>query len=138
DPSMYSWNESLPGDLTVGYEQFPAVSNTESMQIGRGYAAFIRDNLIPGNVTINYSGVINSGTINLPVTYNASGNGDADGYNLVGNPYPSSIYWDDPNWTKTNVSSTIAVRDNGSGVVQYWDGQSGGVQDGVIATGQGF
>jgi len=140
-PSMYQWNETLTGDNAVGYEPFPPTSNAEAMEVGRGYATFVPDNVIPGNVTINFSGAVNSGSIQLPVTFTNTGNPTSDGWNLVGNPYPSSISWDDGSWTKDNISSVIAVRDNGAGgVYRYWDGTLtfNGIPDGVIATGQAF
>ena len=139
-PSMYWWDETLGGDNSVGYIPFPSMSNSESMEVGRGYATFVADDVIPGNVTINYSGTINSGDISLPVTYTETGNPSSDGWNLVGNPYPSSIDWDQ-GWTKARVSPVIAIRNNGDGgVYQYWDGTGdpNGIPSGVIATGQAF
>ncbi|MES1182096.1 MAG: T9SS type A sorting domain-containing protein, partial [Flavobacterium sp.] len=62
------------------------------------------------------------------------------GWNLIGNPYPSAIGWSDPDWTKTNISETIAVRDNGIGNFKYWDGTGipNDIPGGVIAAGQAF
>jgi len=78
---------------------------------------------------------------------------DDDKWNLIGNPYPSSIRWDGnpSNWTITTdeVASTIYISDEsglGTLAYNYVDGSgadgSGSVfpvlQDGVIATGQSF
>jgi hypothetical protein len=139
-PSMYWWDETLGGDNSVGYVPFPSNSAGESMEVGRGYATFVADDVIPGNVTISYSGTINWGDISLPVTYTDTGNPSSDGWNLVGNPYPSSIDWD-LGWTKSGISPVIAIRDNGGGgVYQYWDGTGvpDNIPNGVIATGQAF
>jgi hypothetical protein len=128
-------------DATLGagqYAQFPVSANTELLIPGRGYAAFIRQDVLamPGSpVTFNLTGPINQGDIPLPVFHNAS---PSESWNLVGNPYPSSIDWDDASWTKTNVAVPIAVRDAGAGIFQYWDGNNGGITNGVIASGQGF
>lgn len=144
NPSMYYWDETQSGDLTVGYVSYPSASNTEALEVGRGYAAFIRDDIITGNVTIDLVGTVNqAGTdgISLPVTYTSTGNSTADGYNLVGNPLPSTVDWDftaSNTWTKTNISGTIAVRDNGTGGFVYWDGSTGGLSNGLIASGQAF
>lgn len=104
---------------------------------GRGYAIFIRQDLYPGAITFDYTGPVNQGNVGITVAHNGIA---AESWNLVGNPYPSTIDWDIvAGWTKTNISGTIAVRDNGaSGVYRYWDGSVGGLTNGLIATGQGF
>lgn len=139
NPSMYRYNETISGNADAGWEPFPVSSNTETLQTGRGYAVFVRDDIISGNVRIDWQGSIHQGSISLPVSYTNTGNPGGDGWNLVGNPYPSSIDWDFASgWSKTNISGTIAVRDNGSGTFRYWDGSAGSFANGEIATGQGF
>jgi hypothetical protein len=44
------------------------------------------------------------GNYNLPITPN-------QGFQLLSNPYPSTIDWDSPNWTKTNVANAIYIYD---------------------------
>ncbi len=134
--SMFFYNAALG----LGqYAQFPVSANTEQLAPGRGYAAFIRQDVVPlpgvGPVTFDLTGPINQGDVSLPVFHNAL---SAESWNLVGNPYPSSIDWDDASWTKTNIAVPIAVRDAGAGMFQYWDGANGGITDGVIASEQGF
>jgi len=140
NPSMFYYEESDPGVAQEGYHQFPKMSNTETLETGRGYAAFIRDDVIPGPVVIDVTGPIHQGNIVLPVTHTNTGNNGDDGWNLVGNPYPSTINWNAASgWSKTNVALPIAVRDNGnSGGFLYWDGATGGLPNGNIATGQAF
>jgi hypothetical protein len=128
-------------DATAGlgaYVAYPTI-DTDPLVQGRGYAAFVRQDVVPlplDPITFDLSGPINKGDIALPVFYNASV--PSASWNLVGNPYPSSIDWDDASWTKTNLAASIAVRDAGLGIFQYWDGSTGGIANGVIATGQGF
>jgi hypothetical protein len=45
------------------------------------------------NATIDFTGVVNNGPITRLLTNTASGNSDADGWNFIGNPYPSMIDW---------------------------------------------
>jgi hypothetical protein len=60
-----------------------------------------------GNKTIIFNGTFNTGSISLGLTYNSL---QGQGYNLVGNPYPSTIDWDAPSgWTRTNVNSAIYI-----------------------------
>lgn len=140
NPSMFYYDETTPGGLQEGYFQFPVSSNGEALVPGRGYAAFIRDDIISGPVTIDVTGTVNQGTVTLPVSRTNNGSPEADGYNLVGNPFPATINWNATDgWAKSNIALPIAVRDNGnSGGFLYWDGATGGLPNGNIATGQGF
>lgn len=135
NPSLFYYNA-----VTAAYIDYPASINTEQLEPGRGYAAFIRQDavLLPGDpITVDLTGPINKGNIPMPVFHNT--NVPLASWNLVGNPYPSSIDWDHVSWTKTNISASISVKDNGAnGVFRYWDGVTGDIVDGVIAAGQGF
>lgn len=46
-------------------------------------------------------------TFNFPVQYTNSGDITSDGWNLVANPYPSTIDWDNGGFTRTNVDNAI-------------------------------
>lgn len=110
--SMFRFNEALTnGDLTVGWEDFPDLANSETLQSGRGYSIFVRGNIDPvlsaGSALWDVRGTINSGLVTLPTTFTV------DGWNLVGNPYPSTIDWDAGGWTKTLINNAIYMRDNG-------------------------
>jgi hypothetical protein len=157
--SMYYYDETKPGAASSGYVAYPN-SNTyaasNSLQVGKGYVPFIRQ--CSSATTIDVKGPVNQGTISIPVTYTNTVNDAVAsvGWNLVGNPYPSTIDWNlegDQNnngdsldvvdgWSKVNIAAAIAIEDNGSGMVRYWDGDGdNGLTEiplGVIATGQGF
>ncbi|MBL7858435.1 MAG: T9SS type A sorting domain-containing protein [Cyclobacteriaceae bacterium] len=138
-PSLFFYNETVPGTVDNGYIQYPFPGQstaTSPIQVGLGYATFIRQCALP--TIVDVTGPINFGLINLPVTYTSSTIG-ADGYNLVGNPYPCAVSWINGGWTKTRISSVISVMDNGSGFMRYYD--AGVVEDipqGRIASGQAF
>ena len=127
--SMFSYDGS-----TQAYVDFPSTANTEILQPGVGYSTFVRQDILGGPVTIDWSGPINQGTVPLPVSHN----GTSTSYNLVGNPYPSTIDWDNAGWTKSGISNAIQVRDNTTGVFRTWNGSTGDLTGGRIATGQGF
>lgn len=56
------------------------------------------------NATHTFVGPLNRGTINMPVI-DAVGAGGSD-FNLLGNPYPSSIDWKAENgWTRSNLAT---------------------------------
>ncbi|MCH2225697.1 MAG: T9SS type A sorting domain-containing protein, partial [Crocinitomicaceae bacterium] len=45
------------------------------------------------DLTIDFTGTVNDGPISRWLTHTESGNPDADGWNFIGNPYPSMIDW---------------------------------------------
>jgi hypothetical protein len=105
--------------------------------------------IAPDASTTTATGALNQGSIPVKLWWNGSTTlSDAiAGYNLVGNPYASSIDWDrlnDPSdIVGTNISPTIYVynymtRNYGS----YQSGMSGGLGTNnathIIASGQGF
>ena len=86
------------------------------------------------------TGVVNQGEISIPLNFTPQGN-PSNGWNLVGNPYPSAIDWDiegAEGWTKYHISNVISVRDNGDGggTFHYWDGDLSydEIPDGQIAS----
>lgn len=127
---------------TSAYVAFPKApqTNATTLDVGRGYVPFIRQDILPGVVTIHWAGTVNQGNIDLPVAYNAANL--AASWNLVGNPYPSSVDWDKwqqgsgNGWTLTNVSPSIAIRDAASGAFVYYD--QAALKSFKIATGQAF
>src|SRR5690606_36312320 len=123
--SMFLYNGA-----TQAYEDFPAASNSETLSAGIGYAAFVRQDVIGPPVTIDWTGPINQGTVSLPVNHN----GTSESWNLVGNPYPSSIDWDNSGWTKVSIANSVSVRNNNTGMFQTWNGTTGNLLNGVIAT----
>ncbi|HYF67682.1 MAG TPA: hypothetical protein VD884_06080 [Ohtaekwangia sp.] len=133
NPSLFYYDESF----RQGWINYPSSGSATEYTLvpGTGYAAFIRERNLP--VTWDVTGEINQGEVSLPVTY-TSGQDEMDGWNLVGNPYPSAIAWNSIGWIKNQISSGIAVRDNVHGRVRVWDGSIGDLPNGYIAPGQAF
>ncbi|MEX2234240.1 MAG: T9SS type A sorting domain-containing protein [Cyclobacteriaceae bacterium] len=136
--SMFAYDESIGTTYDDGWIDFPADANTETLQQGTGYALYVRGNII-SSALWDVRGPVFSGNINLPVTYNNVGTPGADGFNLVGNPYPSAIDWDLIHPSSTNIANAVYIRDNPNGIyTQYVGGvgANGGTKD--IAMGQAF
>jgi len=125
--SMFYYDETLTTDqnhdgvntMQDGYQDYPYLSNQETMVTGRGYTIFVRGDMAPistaGNARWDVRGPINAGTVIYNATYTSSGNVNADGWNLVGNPYPSTIDWNAPTgWTKTGLTNTFYIANNGA------------------------
>lgn len=59
------------------------------------------------DIIISFTGTLNNGTYTSDVLTNSG----TDGFNLLGNPYPSAINWGSTyGWTKTNLESSIWFR----------------------------
>ena len=105
----------------------------------QGYMLWVCD----ADNTYDYTGTLNSGSFGSTdnLTRNSSGSGD-EGWNMVGNPYPSSIDWNSGSgWTKSaNLGSAIYLYNNGIWEYYLDDSPSGHSTNGTryIAPGQGF
>ena len=82
---------------------------TTALTRGQGYGLWPNDEK---RGTYTFSGIPNTGNINKSITYTTVTGKDFDGANLLGNPYPSSIDWDEVN--------------DVYGAVYYWDGDAVG------------
>ncbi|HEY8934946.1 MAG TPA: T9SS type A sorting domain-containing protein, partial [Cyclobacteriaceae bacterium] len=136
--SLYYYDETKANYIAYPLEN--TLAKESILETGRGYTAFMRQ--CAEAVVIDVRGKVNQGQLQLPVTY-TSDTLQYIGWNLVGNPYPSSISWEaagSNGWIKENIAKTIAIRDNGLGTFKYWDGTGipNDIQEGEIASGQAF
>lgn len=97
--SIMTYEESA----SRGWKSISNINN--SWNAGIGALVFFRgdrtqttsitnSSIVPNNNTMDYAGEINSGDITVNLDFDNSGPIDDQGYNLVGNPYPSQIKWD--------------------------------------------
>jgi len=86
---LYHWHEP---DTSWIYYNHPAAWNTSHGHLhfipGRGYLVAYQDT----NPTFSFQGILNNGNVTIPLT-RSTGTSYEFGYNLTGNPYPSSIDW---------------------------------------------
>jgi uncharacterized protein YueI len=158
-PGIYWYNESLTsGDLNTGWA-IPT-NTSHVLAPGRGYRLFIRGdrsdinritNANPNQnaVTLNVTGPVNKGDITMPITFTSSGNINNDGWNLIGNPYPSPFDWKTFHETGrsgnsgtnyTNIEPTIWVLDPIENTYKFYNTLSseGTITDGILSESQGF
>jgi hypothetical protein len=87
---------------------------TGNMTNGKGYAIMGPTNVTfapSATATVTFSGKVNNGVVSVPVVESANASSTTDDYNLIGNPYPSSIY------------ANKFITDNGtktSGTLYFW------------------
>lgn len=136
--SIYSYDESVTGLKENGY--VPASSTADPINAGEGYWVWCGDTITGTQpFTIDVTGPANTGTINLPVSYNSSGGITEDGWCMVGNPYPSTIDWDAAGWTKSNINNAIYVWDpNAQQFASYVGGLGTNGGSNLIASSQAF
>ena len=83
-----------------------------------------------------------TGTANLPVSYcngTCAGNTATNGWNLLANPYPATIDWNNSNWTKNNIADAVYVwRHKLNAYASYANPISVNGGSNLIASGQGF
>jgi hypothetical protein len=83
------------------------IENTE-LKLASGYNMYKFKDCI-----VSLEGKFNSGNYGVSVTNtNGSEIAEHEGWNLIGNPYPSAIDWDAASgWTKTNINNAIYIWD---------------------------
>lgn len=127
------YNETLTGNRNQGYVGVASIS--EGLAAGRGYFIYMN----AGNLNLDVTGPIYKNAQSLPVTFTNTGNAAADGWCLVGNPYPSSIDWDASGWTKTNMANAVYVYDASIGqFASYINGVGTNGGSGIIPSTQSF
>ena len=136
--SVYEYDETVLDHLDSGFVAPSNMSNV--MGSGSGYMVWCGDTITGTDpFTIDMAGPINKGDISMPVTYSNSGDSARDGWNLVGNPYPSTIDWDDTDWVKTGISDAVYVYDPDlQQFAEYVSGASNNGGSQYIASSQGF
>lgn len=107
-------NALLPSGYTF-YKRNEAGANWTAVNSGNSVdpgIGFIVQN--PSANVISFSGTINSGTVNIPVTGIGA---TKTGFNLVGNPYSSYMNWLESTATAGNVLPTIWYRTYSGGYI---------------------
>jgi len=145
-----TYNAAGPNKLWSADEvtqTYPAIEdNTTALNVGEGYVARVGAD---GSVT--HSGTsFHTGDVNIEdLTRSTGPNVNNRGYNLIGNPYPSSVNWTTA--TRNNVETTIWYRTHTTGgamiAVTYnassgegtYNGNYTGLEaTGIIPPGQAF
>lgn len=137
-PTLYRYDENKTSSGWVNYIDVGGILNP-----GEGYAANLGSSSSPK--TIEISGVVNNNTISTPTLYNHN-QPYTQGFNLIGNPYPSPIDWNATNgWVRTNIDNAVyyfkaSTTDQYTGTYSsYINGiSSDGIANNIISSMQGF
>ncbi|MEZ4720460.1 MAG: choice-of-anchor J domain-containing protein [Flavobacteriales bacterium] len=122
--SISAYDESVPGDNNYGW--VPLVNSNQPITPGEGFWVWCGDNSAgTAPFTIDVTGPILVGAVDLNVSHTNSGDSINDGWTMVGNPYASEIDWDAAGWIKTNVNDAIYIFDPDAGVYSSYVGGVG-------------
>lgn len=108
NPSILLYNEPYPGIYDSGYVAPSGMG--QALTPGVGFWAYI----INTPLTIDVTGSVVKGSQSISLSYTANDLPTEIGWNLISNPFPSTIDWDGAGWTKTNVDGAIYMFDPSS------------------------
>ncbi len=118
--TIYTYQESTGG---AGRGWVASTNITNSVTPGQGMLVYVRGDRSVSNpfstttasndATVDFTGTLNQGNISPTLSYTNTGNATDDGWNLVGNPYPSQIDW--TSLTKNDLSSFYYIYNPATG-----------------------
>ena len=116
-----SWRVEQYNESIHGWERLP--NGSSSLDVGRGYTV----NSDTEDIAARFSGTYNDGNV-LPVSVSLTRNAgdEKNGFNLVGNPFPSYWRWTEASAASANVYSTIWYRTKVAGDYEFWSYNAAG------------
>ena len=141
--SMLNYNEQTAISFGTGVYGTTVYANawkgihstiTHQLTAGTGYNVFVRGNRTQGcsllngttiynaqDVLLSAKGTIQTGPFQFNVTYSPS---NGKGWNLIGNPYPSSIVWSDNTqaWQRNNIENAYWIYKPSGDHYASWNG----------------
>ncbi len=104
---LYLWNEPNSSWITKLNPIWNTLNPGTNFVVGRGYIYSVE----AANPTKKFVGTLNNGTINYALTAGSS-LCCLNGFNLVGNPYPSSVDWSAASgWARADLVSSGGGKD---------------------------
>ena len=104
---------------------------TTPMPLGKGFATWLETGKTG---TASFKGKLNALDLSPTLSFTDA----SHGYNLVGNPFPCAIDWDQGGWTRTTLDGSVWVYKDGSGYLTRNSHGLGSLTDGIIPASQGF
>ncbi len=131
--NIRNYDESEAGDRNQGFQG--ATGLGDAFEVGSGRLIYMSS----GNQHLSLQGPFQKGNTILPVSYTNHGTPAEDGWNLVANPYPCTIDWNDVDWNKSNLDDAIYIYDAATGAyASYVNGIGNNGGSNLIAPFQAF
>ncbi len=106
NPNLIWYDETYTGsDWMLGWKAAYVDAQTpRDLEVMKGYAYYP-----DSDCSVYFSGTFNTGILRITTTYTLSDDTEEhEGWNFVGNPYPSSVDWDaTEGWAKQNIDNSI-------------------------------
>lgn len=108
-----------------------------AMPFGKGFSVWVEAGT---NVASSFTGPTKAVDLTLttsstpPLAFTDA----SHGYNLLANPYPCPLDWDQGGWTRTNIDGSTYVWKEGSNYLTRNAFGQGSLTNGIIPVGQGF
>lgn len=135
--SLYYYDETASGSFETGWAS-PTHYTSDPLVRGRGYWMYAGVDDLPAKIKV--TGTLDLSPFTFPLDFTNTGVQDEDGFNLLGNPYPTSIDWKSASgWTKNKCCDAVFVWNEC--VEQYASAALGTNTNGgstVIESGQSF
>ncbi|MFZ4413342.1 MAG: endonuclease [Bacteroidales bacterium] len=111
--SLFLWSE--PNETWTSYtaNNFTTINGGSNFQTGKAYAVSF-----PSVVTKNFSGALNHGNVNIPLTVTT---GNFSGWNYIANPYPSAINWNSASGFRRTMLANVG---SASKAIWIWNPDS--------------
>jgi len=119
---LYWYDETNGSSATLNWPQI--TTNSSSLSVSRGYVANVDATLLVATNGVTFSGgTLNTGNITtgsngVPALTRTSGQ-IKEGFNLVGNPYPSYLDWVAVSGASTNIDPTMWYRTKNGAVYEF-------------------
>ena len=142
---VYQWKYLEQFNENDGTWTFLNLPLTTPLNVGEGYFVYSYTTDPNGQWPSSGDSVVFNGNLNYQDVILTLSNTDASptsGWNLIGNPFPVAIEWNNnPDWNLNNVGASMYIYDpDGGGNYVVWNTTSGGTNPngGFIAATQGF
>ena len=144
--SIYSFEGTgNPSGNSPGEVNGWRIPTEDKLEPGKGFRVYLNPNFFAGNKTIDHQGPPVSGNFDFNLKFDPNGF-EGGGWNLLSNPYPSSIDWNSGSWQKQNIAGTIYTLNGSTGqyaAFNFADDAPGLIAGtngatGIIGGGQGF
>ncbi len=101
--SIATYNETVAGVKENGYS--PPTNITNPIVPQKGYFVYVG----PLPVALDVKGIPLKFNQTFSLTRTVSAGPTQDGWNMVSNPYPSTIDWDSPSWSRTGTDNVLQI-----------------------------
>ncbi|WP_428236277.1 zinc-dependent metalloprotease [Gracilimonas sp.] len=141
-PNVWTWDETFAGSTNEGWT--PVADLDTTIQTGDAFLVYVFDESVYGDSTSRGFPKLLSieGASSLSTTTLGTGsiNQNADGYTLIGNPFPSTVDWDDilANTGSNKLNNPVYAYDVNSGSWKSYSSGVGDLTNGLIKPFQAF